>query len=180
RGCRDSKGAGSEERAGAGGSADSTAARFVPIVTDLWRTTQPIIRYRMNDIVSLEPNECPCGSGFRVLSAVEGRCDDVFYFAALSGGIRPFFPDTIRRMALLASDAIQDYEAVQTQIGALRLHLATSPEAFDAAAGAVRRTVLETMARYGCAVPLLTIERGVPARPPGEKRRRVRRERAAG
>src|SRR2546423_12364179 len=51
--------------------------RFIPIVTDLWRRTQPIIRYRLNDILQLDPALCPCGSSFRVIQSIEGRCDDL-------------------------------------------------------------------------------------------------------
>src|SRR5262249_3937491 len=41
--------------------------RITPIITDLWRTTQPIIRYRLNDILTLDPRPCVCGSAFRVI-----------------------------------------------------------------------------------------------------------------
>ena len=154
---------------------EADTRRFVPVVTDLWREAQPIIRYRMNDILTLDPRRCPCGSGFRTIARIEWRCDDILYFKDRLGGIRPFFPDTIRRMALLASDTITDYQAFQREPGELSLHLCTSEDAFDDIAHATRETVQSTIARYGCMPAVLSVERGLVSLPADRKRRRVRR-----
>ncbi len=152
------------------------AERVMPIVTDLWRTTQPIIRYRLNDVLQIDPRPCACGSAFRVIRAIEGRCDDVCYFEASAGGTRPFFPDTIRRMILLASAQILDYQAVQERCGDLRIHLSIPDGiAFDAIAQAVRASVAATVAQYACRPPTVTIEQGIIPTVPGAKRRRVQR-----
>ena len=63
-------------------AADCEEPRWSPIVTDLWRRTQPtIVRYRLNDLVTLRETPCDCGSAFRVLDRIDGRCDDVCTFA---------------------------------------------------------------------------------------------------
>jgi putative adenylate-forming enzyme len=151
-------------------------ARVMPIVTDLWRTTQPIIRYRLNDVLQIDPRPCACGSDFRVIGVIEGRSDDVCYFEADDGTARPFFPDTIRRMILLASAQILDYQAVQQRSGDLHIRLAIpSGAAFDAIAQAVHASVAATMAQYACRPPRVTIEQGILPAVPGAKRRRVQR-----
>jgi len=155
--------------------AEEHGSRFTPVVTDLWRRTQPIIRYRMNDVLTLDADECPCGSGFRVIAQIEGRCDDILYFHREAGGTRTFFPDSIRRMALLAHGKIEDYQAFQREPGELTLHLLTASEAFDDVACAVREMVQRTLARYGCRPARLSIEFGLPAGPCDRKRRRVQR-----
>ena len=149
---------------------------MTPIVTDLWRKTQPIIRYRLNDVLRLAGKPCRCGSDFRVVEAIEGRCDDVCYFVTDAGGTRPFFPDVIRRMVLLASDAITEYQAVQERPGQLRVRVAllTGADA-DAMDAALRRSADETMAWYGCRPMDLTIEHELEPLAPDMKRRRVRR-----
>ena len=53
--------------------------RFVPVVTDLERKAQPIIRYRLNDILVERKEPCGCGSPFLALEKIEGREDDVFF-----------------------------------------------------------------------------------------------------
>jgi putative adenylate-forming enzyme len=147
----------------------------MPIVTDLWRRTQPIIRYRLNDVVTLDPRPCRCGSGFRLLGSIEGRCDDVFYFEQGDGTLRPIFPDTIRRLVLLASPDILDYQAFQDIPGRLRIRLDAPETGFDALARAVRGSA-GTMARqYHCRVPSVAVERGLVPGEMGAKRRRVRR-----
>ncbi len=152
------------------------AARVMPIVTDLWRTTQPIIRYRLNDLLHIDPRPCACGSAFRVIRAIEGRSDDVCYFEAQAGGARPFFPDTIRRMILLANAQILDYQTLQSRCGELHIRLSVPDGTpFDTIAQAVRASVAATVAQYACRPPTVTIEQGIMPAAPGAKRRRVQR-----
>ena len=65
--------------------------RFQPIITDMRRTVQPVVRYKMNDI--LHATTCQCGSKMVAVSQIEGRTDDVLQFA--DG--KSIFPDFIRR-----------------------------------------------------------------------------------
>jgi len=147
--------------------------RVTPIVTDLRRRTQPIIRYRLNDAVVLSPDACACGSAFRVLARIEGRCDDVCTFTQRDGTPRAFFPDTLRRMVLLADARIDDYEVVQERPNHLRIHLACSD--FADVSNALRSIVRSTFDQYGCTMPDLQITEGLVKGRAGEKRRRVRR-----
>jgi len=153
------------------------ARRASPIVTDLWRTTQPIIRYRLNDVLRVSNERCDCGSPFRVIDAIEGRSDDILYFHANDGTDRPFFPDTIRRMVLLADPSIEDYYVIQERPGHLRIHLTLKPEAsFTRVAAALTSTAQNTLAEYNCQPADLQIEEGLPTLPAGTKRRRVVRK----
>ncbi len=148
--------------------------RVMPIVTDLWRRTQPIIRYCLNDILQLDPAPCGCGSPFRVIRTIEGRSDDVCFFSSQTGESRPFFPDTIRRMILLANPEILDYGVVQERPGHLRIHLAVKPAtSFDEVVQSVQASVETTIAHYACRPADVQIVAGLPARAPGVKRRRV-------
>ena len=85
--------------------------RFVPIITDFERTSQPIIRYRLNDILAERKTPCPCGSVYTALEKIEGREDDVFVFKGKNKEIK-IFPDFIRRCILFAGN-IRDYRIVQ-------------------------------------------------------------------
>ena len=150
--------------------------RVMPIVTDLWRKTQPIIRYRLNDILQLDPAPCRCGSSFRVIRTIEGRSDDICYFESLTGGTRPFFPDTIRRMILLASPHIVDYQVVQERHGHMRIHLSVAPGIpFNSVVQEVKASATMILAQYDCRPAELCIEEGLVPLPPGTKRRRVQR-----
>ena len=73
--------------------------RFVPIITDFERTSQPIIRYRLNDVLVEKKEPCPCGCVYTALEKIEGREDDVFVFSGNGKEVR-IFPDFIRRCIL--------------------------------------------------------------------------------
>jgi putative adenylate-forming enzyme len=153
----------------------NSESRFTPIITDLWRRTQPIIRYRLNDILRLENKPCTCGSSWRVIQQIEGRSDDMLEFEQHSGGLRPFFPDTIRRAILLASSHICEYEAIQEQPGFLRVHLEIEPGSEMAVRESVTTSMNQTLEQYGCHPAKLEIVFGLPKRAANIKRRRIRR-----
>ncbi|MBK7233915.1 MAG: hypothetical protein IPH93_17035 [Saprospiraceae bacterium] len=58
---------------------DSEKTRFHPIITDLLRSTQPVVRYELNDIL-IEKENCACGSRMMAIECIEGRSDDVLVF----------------------------------------------------------------------------------------------------
>lgn len=150
--------------------------RFTPIVTDLSRRVQPIIRYRLKDVLRFSSHACPCGSEFRILAGIEGRCDDVCYFTEPGGGRRAVFPDTIRRVILMADAAIAEYQAVQERDGHLRIHLELTPNVdFDGVAGRVSSGMEAALTEYGCPAEAISVEHGLKPRPAGAKNRRVRR-----
>lgn len=93
---------------------DDQKRRFIPVITDFNRISQPIIRYRLNDVLVESDEPCPCGSIFTVLENIEGRCDDVFYLRSRFGEKRiPIFPDFLRRAVLQASAEITEYRVIQ-------------------------------------------------------------------
>jgi putative adenylate-forming enzyme len=96
---------------------DKDKGIFVPILTDFTRTTQPIIRYRLNDILIERLAPCPCGSHFLALERIDGRCDDLFYGYKTDGGnVGVMFPDFIRRAIMLASEHILEYKVTQKDL----------------------------------------------------------------
>lgn len=74
-----------------------------PIVTDLRRHVQPMVRVHMDDLIRLDPKPCRCGFAGRTVMPVSGRVQDVWHarggdmlpdevddrmVAAVSGGAR--------------------------------------------------------------------------------------------
>lgn len=98
------------------------AKRFVPIITDFRRTSQPIIRYRLNDILVLSKKHCACGSAMTIIESIEGREDDIFLFKNLSGDVVQVFSDMIGRCMLYVKN-IKDYRIVQTDYDKLFIYL---------------------------------------------------------
>lgn len=148
---------------------------MTPIITDLWHRTLPIIRYRLDDMVALATDTCVCGSAFQVIDRVEGRNDDVCQFARRDGSLHPVFPASLRRMVLLSSDGIADYDVSQERPSHLRVRIALRADA-DAAgvSSAVRAALVAGLAEHGVVTADLDVEIGAYEPTPG-KRRRVRR-----
>ncbi|GAB2028203.1 coenzyme F390 synthetase [Lactovum odontotermitis] len=85
--------------------------RFIPIISDLKRRTQPIMNYRLNDILRIRTGGCSCGNPALALESIEGRQDDIFIFNGPEGKVE-IFPDFIRRCILFSSD-VNEYRVVQ-------------------------------------------------------------------
>ena len=106
--------------------------RFYPIITDFKRRSQPIFRYRLNDILVEDPELCSCGSVFTRIAKIEGRSDDIFYFKKANGELQMVYPDFIRRCILFV-EGIQDYQVTQTEDGQVQVALSKcSPEIEEA------------------------------------------------
>ncbi|MFK8103291.1 MAG: F390 synthetase-related protein, partial [Saprospiraceae bacterium] len=80
---------------------DDSYTRFHPVITDYLRSSQPVIRYELNDIIH-QGLPCTCGSKAMVIDRIEGRSDDVFRFDK-NGKEILIYPDFIRRAVLRAS-----------------------------------------------------------------------------
>lgn len=103
---------------------DINKKKFIPIVTDMYRTTQPIIRYRLNDILTERSDPCPCGSIYTAIEQIDGRCDDLLYFVStFNNALTPVFPDFIRRALMTSSPEILEYTVVQHTLADLEINI---------------------------------------------------------
>ncbi|WP_058049828.1 F390 synthetase-related protein [Janthinobacterium sp. Ant5-2-1] len=156
---------------------DGEQRRFVPVITDFTRITQPIVRYRLDDILLARATPCPCGRATRAIDGIEGRCDDMLFLPSLpsanGGETVAVFADVLTRAFAQALPADADYRLVQTDDSALQLHAA-----LDAAGLAALRAHLATVLQgLGVAVDSLawTASSELPSFDPTMKRRRIRR-----
>jgi putative adenylate-forming enzyme len=99
---------------------DESKTRFKPIITDFRRTSQPIIRYELDDVLSFNPES---QTVFRELARIEGRCDDIIEAKTLTGEIVPLYPDFLVRAVIFQSD-IDRFQLVQREIGRLFVKVA--------------------------------------------------------
>jgi putative adenylate-forming enzyme len=145
------------------------------IVTDLYRRTQPVVRFELNDMIELDPERCPCGSAFRVVRRIHGRADDLLWGRDSAGAPRPIFPDYFRRFIIRATEAVEEYQVTQVDAGRLRVRLLLKEGASEqAAAGAVRDSLARLYAEHRCEVPEMAVEFGAPQlHPESRKLRRI-------
>lgn len=157
-----------------GGLETAGQPRYTPIVTDLWRRTQPIIRYRLDDLVQLSHETCTCGSDWQILESVEGRLNDTLYFPSrLSGQPIPLFPSDVGSLIFSLMPTPQDYEVTQSRMGELdiwmkwKTHPADLPD--------IQKQLRLTFEKAGYMLLGVRIHAEPADRPAWIKRRRVQR-----
>lgn len=101
---------------------DKESGRFSPIITDFNRTSQPIIRYKLDDILILDETPCPCGSVFTRIKKIEGRCDDILKMKTIAGEDYLLFPDFVRNTIISSSAKVEEY-LIRKQKNELNIYL---------------------------------------------------------
>jgi putative adenylate-forming enzyme len=106
--------------------------RFYPVITDFKRSSQPVYRYKLNDILVENPEPCSCGYHYTRIDKVEGRSDDIFYFEGQDGGQVTIYPDFIRRCILFVEN-VGDYQVKQHSEKIVEVCLSQRDEQVEAA-----------------------------------------------
>jgi putative adenylate-forming enzyme len=92
---------------------DNDKRRFIPLITDFSRTTQLLVRYRLDDVLRLADRPCCCGSPDTTLDAIEGRADEILWLLDHQSKWQPVYPELLRRTMMLATPVPQDYRIIQ-------------------------------------------------------------------
>lgn len=138
------------------------------IITDLHKKALPVIRYELNDIITIGKEKCRCGSEFRVIEEIKGRADDIFWGIRKEDNKRHFiFQDYISRMIITASDDIEDFQAIQKDYYhvVLRIMLKDGSDKYSISEK-LASGLKEIFCRYHCFEPEVEIIFGEPLRNP--------------
>lgn len=121
--------------------------RFTPIVTDLRRRAQPIVRYRLGDVLRPRAEACSCGSALAALERIEGREGDTLRLPGREGGVVEVFADLVSRTMLYA-DGVAEYRVIQVDRATIEVHLETSDDVPEATVRADVATELSSLADH--------------------------------
>ncbi len=135
--------------------------RFTPIITDLRRRSLPLVRYRLDDILRLSDDACPCGSVFSVISQIEGRRDHLLYGRSNNGrDLIPIYPDYIRGLLgdiLDAQTARSEYHV--RQASPVSLSVALENGICDSSlCSKIQRELASLFKAQGCQDPTVSFE----------------------
>lgn len=105
------------------------------LVTNLFNYTQPLIRYEISDMVTMAPEPCPCGRSLALVSAIEGRNDDVLLLRRPDGCAVPVHPIHVRGPLGARSD-VRQYQVLHDERGLhIQVVLARGASAEECTAG---------------------------------------------
>ena len=116
------------------------------LVTNLLNTTQPLLRYQLNDSVLIDDQPCACGSPFLVIR-VQGRSDDTFFLVDGAGRAQAH-PPIPMEVSLLGVPGLLQYQLVHEAQNTLRLAFVKDTTAVGVSAAAVARALDERLSRY--------------------------------
>ncbi len=142
---------------------------FQMIVTDLHKKSQPIIRFELNDIITIASDKCTCGSSFRVIEQIMGRSDDLFWtYSKDTKELQFIYPDYIRRAIIMSSDDIIEYQAIQKNYNKilLRIQMKTKEYKKELLMEKLQKNVLNVFSSYNCQLPEIEIRFESPERNP--------------
>ncbi len=105
--------------------------RFHPVITDFTRSTQPVVRYVLNDVLAESAVACPCGSCFTSLERIEGRENDCLLFLDTQGKQILVYPDLIARLIARATDEFRNYKIRQVSLMDIEVELEIEAAKFD-------------------------------------------------
>jgi phenylacetate-CoA ligase len=124
------------------------------LLTDLFNWSEPIIRYRVGDLVGQAPASCPCGRGLPLLGAIEGRAGD---FITLPGGrvINGLLPYYIFRPHAKSGE-VGEYQFVELTDGRIELRVRPGEAWSEDARVRIETEVTEGL---GLTVRLIVVDR---------------------
>lgn len=152
---------------------DSRKKRFVPIITDFSRMTQPIVRYRLDDILVAKEMPCTCGNKAMALERIEGRCDDALLLIDHQGHLVTVFSDVVSRALAQRLPLAADYRLIQDAADSLTL-CANIDEILLVDVRDYLNQILEKMG-IDTKVIAWKLSQDVPLFDPMKKRRRITR-----
>jgi putative adenylate-forming enzyme len=129
------------------------------LVTNLYNLVQPLLRLEVTDLVTLDPDPCPCGRTLVRAAAIHGRSDDVLFLPARGGGRVAVHP---LHFALLTRDPqVREFQVLQDG-PALRILIVPSPavaEGDDRLETRLTQAVIQQLLKLGVHDPHITVER---------------------
>jgi phenylacetate-CoA ligase len=122
------------------------------LVTTLYDTPLPLIRYEISDIVAMQADPCPCGRPYQRLASLDGRREDMLTLAAPDGGQLRLHAGRLRG-SLDGVPGLRQYQLVQRSADSIlvRITVRDGSEPGDVAVGA--RSAIEHQLRRAGARP---------------------------
>jgi phenylacetate-CoA ligase len=125
------------------------------LVTSLFNRVQPLIRFEVSDLVTIDPEPCACGRTLLRIRGIEGRADDVLQLPG-DGGTVAVHP--LQFEVVTADRQVREFQVVQAG-SRLRLRVALREDApRGEAIDRLRERVAGRLAALGVREPAVDVE----------------------
>lgn len=96
------------------------------LLTNLLNYVQPIIRYEIDDVITISPDPCPCGNKLPLVSSIAGRANDQFWLQNDQGEVLNMSNFIFKDAFLLLFD-LAEYQVTQTGVNKFKVLVETTP-----------------------------------------------------
>lgn len=96
------------------------------LLTNLLNLTQPIIRYEIDDVITISPDRCNCGNKLPLISSIAGRANDQFWVVDNDGGILEMSNFIFKDAFLLLFD-LAEFQVIQTAANQFTIYVEIVP-----------------------------------------------------
>jgi phenylacetate-coenzyme A ligase PaaK-like adenylate-forming protein len=118
-------------------------------VTNLLKYTQPLIRYELEDVISVTHKPCLCGMPTPRIEAVYGRNFDMLWVKMADGSFRHLHPQGVDAHITLVK-GVKNYQVIQEDFSRLKVYILLEPEANEEKTlGEVKKSLLHTFKETG-------------------------------
>jgi putative adenylate-forming enzyme len=94
---------------------------FMPLVTDVNRKSQAVIKYQLDDLLIMEETPCVCGSPTTAITKIQGRQDQILSFQGSRNTTVQIFPDFLRQLISAGNWYAWNYRITQNSINELTI-----------------------------------------------------------
>ena len=128
------------------------------LVTTLYNSTLPLIRYEISDVVATEADPCPCGRPYGRIASLDGRREDTLTLLAPDGGQVRLHAGRLRA-PLDGIPGVRQYQLVQRSADSIlvRITVRRGADSGDVAAS-TWSTIEHELRRAGVRPGILDIE----------------------
>ena len=126
------------------------------LATSLHNLVQPIIRLEIPDVLTLDPEPCPCGRTLVRTRAIEGRSDDVLEIPTQDGGRVTVHP--LQFAPVTRDRGVREFQVVQ-EGPRLRVLVVPRASASGELEARLRDAVSRRLAELGVEEPKVVVER---------------------
>jgi phenylacetate-CoA ligase len=126
------------------------------LVTNLCNLVQPLIRFEISDLVTIDAEPCACGRTLRRMRAIDGRADAVLRLPAAGGARIPVHP--LQFGVITADRGVREFQVLQRGDGVqVRVVVREGQPPADVAER-LRERVGERLAELGVSDPHVEVE----------------------